>query len=195
MADDAAQIHAVMRPRRRQVLADDRIDKEADANRRHDPAGGAPRRFQHQQNQRAAEYLVPHIGIDRALEESVAAEQHVADDHQRNKSGHPVPPHDAVAELLGDRKQQEAEEQNKRDMDAAQDMRRHDAVCGVEVKDRHDHRQRGGHYAEGARQLVDCALFLLDVLLGLFNRLGRNDGFVNDSVFDFRHDVSPVHEG
>jgi hypothetical protein len=39
------------------------------------------------------------------------------------------------------------------------------------------------------------ALFLLDVLLGLFNRLGRNDGFVNDSVFDFRHDVSPVHEG
>ena len=45
-------------------------------------------------------------------------------------------------------------------------------------RQRNDHRQRGGLYAQRARQLVDRAFFFFDVLLGLFDCFGRNDGVV-----------------
>ena len=175
MADDAAGIHAVVRPRRRQIRTDHRVNQEPYTNRWHDPARGAARRLEHQQDQRDAEYLVPRAGIDRALEERVAAEQHVANDHQRHQRREPVPPADAMAEALRDRKQQETQEQNERDVDAAQYVRRHDAVRGIQVEQRHDHRQRGGEHPERARQLVDRAFFGFDVLLGLFQRFFSDD--------------------
>ncbi len=80
-----------------------------------------------------------------------------------------------MAEALRDRKQQVAQEQNERDVNAAQYVRRHDAVCGIQVEQRHDHRKRGGEHSKRARQLVDRAFFGFDVLLGLFQRLFSDD--------------------
>ena len=111
--DDAAEIHAVMRPRRRQILPDDRVNEKADTDRRHDPAGRAARRLEHEHDQRDAENLVPRIRIDRTFEECVAAEEEVRDDDERNNSGEPVPPHDAMTEARRNRKQQRHKEEHR----------------------------------------------------------------------------------
>jgi hypothetical protein len=134
------------------------------------------RRFQHQQDQRDAEDLVPDIGVDRAFEEGVSAREHVTDGDERCQCRDPVPPADPITKALCDRIQQKAEEQNERDMDAPQDVRWHDPVGRIQVEQRHHHRNRGDECSQCAAEPVKRPFFLLDVLLGLLQRLRGNGG-------------------
>ena len=71
-------------------------------------------------DQRDAEDDVPVVRHDRAVEEVVAARDQVHRHRDASSGEQPVPPHDAVAEALRHRKNQEAQEQHERDVDRAQ---------------------------------------------------------------------------
>jgi hypothetical protein len=53
-----------------------------------------------------------------------------------------------VPKATRDRIEQKAQEKHERDMNAAQHVRRHDAVGGIQVEKGHDHRDRGDERAQ-----------------------------------------------
>ena len=55
MADEARRVVAAMGPWRRQIRPEHGVGDERQRHDRHDPAGGAPRRFEQQHNEDDAE--------------------------------------------------------------------------------------------------------------------------------------------
>ena len=115
------------------------------------------------------------VGIDCAFEKGVAAREHVPDGDKRGQRGEPVPPGDPVTKALCDRIQQEAEKQHERDMDATQNVRRHDPVGRIQVEQRHHHRNRGDERSQCAAEAVKSPFLLFDVVFGLLQCLRRDD--------------------
>ena len=128
---------------------------------RHDQAGGAPRRLQQQHDEDHAEHDVEPVRHRGAVGEILAAPERVGEDRDRGGGGDHVPPADAVAKARRDREQQKASTITNADMGVAQRLRRHDVVGGIEVKQRHRHRDRGDDVARRSRQPVGGALLRL----------------------------------
>ena len=149
-ADQAADLVALVRPRRRQVGPAQRIGDERRRDHRHDPAGGAPHRLEHQHDQRDAERDVPGQRRGVAVGEVVAAVDQVDHDRDRQRDGQPVPPHDAVAKAPGQREHQEVQAQHERHVQRPQRLRRHDGVGGVEVERRHHEGERPARRARAS---------------------------------------------
>ena len=166
----AADLVALVGPRRRQVGSEQGIGDEGCGDDRHDPAVGAAHGFEHHDDERYAEGDVPRVGRGVAVGEVIAALQQV--DHDRNRAcgGQPVPPHDAMAKAGAGGKHQEAQEQHKADVDWAQGLRGHDAVGGVEVERRHREGHRDDEDAQPALELVGSARLGLDEFFGLVAR-------------------------
>ena len=175
-ADQAADLVALVRPRRRQVRAGERVGDEAERDHRHDPAARPAHRLEDEDDQADAEDDVPVVRRGVAVGEVVAAEDRVDDDRHRQRRRQPVPPHDAVAKAPRDRKDQEAQEEDEGDVDRPQHLRRHDRVGAVEMERRHHEGDEANEAAEPALQLVGRAFFFLDVLLGTQQRLCADDG-------------------
>ena len=119
------------------------------------------------------------VGDGGAVGEVIAALDRVDQDGGADQSQHHIPPADAVAEPHRHRKQHEAQHQHEGDVRVAQRLRRDDGRPaerpgagdgGVEMKQRHHHRDGGGDVAGGAGQAVERALVGLDELFGLFQR-------------------------
>jgi hypothetical protein len=102
-----------------------------------------------------------------AVAEVGALRQHVEHGGGRRCRQQVVPPADAVAEPPGHGKHQEAERQHHADVRRPQHVRRHDLVGGIEVEQRHRHRERGDGQADPAREAVERTLLRLDVALQL----------------------------
>jgi hypothetical protein len=171
VADEARNLVALVRPGRRQVRAEEGVKQEADGDHRHDPAGGAAHRLQHQHDQRDAEEDVPIVRGDRAVEEIVALADEPGTDGNAEQRERPVPRHHAVTEAPRDGEYEERQEEHECHVRRAQHLRAHDLVGGVEVEQRHHHRGQGDERRHGAGELVLDALFLLDHLLGPLQRL------------------------
>jgi hypothetical protein len=171
-ADQAREVVALVRPRRGQERPGERVGDEGERDRRHDPAARAPHRLEDERHEREPERDVPAVGRRVAVGEVVAALDRIDDDRDRERGADPVPPHHAVAKALRDRKDEKAQEQHERDVHRPERLRRHDRVRGVEVECRHRERRQANEAAEPAVQLVGCAFFLLDELLGALERLG-----------------------
>ena len=73
-----------------------------------------------------AEERVGGAGQRVAVPEIVAAGEQVGDRRDAEQRADHVPPHEAVAEALGDREQQEHEQQHEADVHRTQHLRRHD---------------------------------------------------------------------
>ncbi|MCX7147303.1 MAG: hypothetical protein NT042_14170 [Sulfuritalea sp.] len=173
--DQALQVVAAVRPWCWQMRAEQGIGDEAEHDGRHHPARCTPRGFEHQHDQRHAQYQVPAIGCGGAVGEVVAAGEQVGDDADAEQRRRPVPPAGAVAKALRHGKQQEGQEEHEADMDRAQGLRRHDAVGGVEMEQRHDHGDHRDKNAHLAPKPVRGTFFLLDEFLGLFQLLVTDD--------------------
>ncbi len=165
-----------MRPGVRQVGAQKGIQQEAEADDGKNPPYGAAHGLHDQQDQRGAEENIPGLGARIAVGEIVAAHDQVRDDGDGQQRERPVPCHDAMAEAPRYGEHHEAQEQHEGDVHGAQDLRRHDGVGGVQVEQRHGHRDDGHEGAEPAGQAVGGAFLLLDVFLGLAQRLVVDDG-------------------
>ena len=175
VADHAPHVHPVMRPRRRQVGADEGVDQEQQHHERHDPARAAAHRLEHKQDQRDAADLVEQRRAGAALEERIAAGQHVAEHSERQRGHRPVPPEDAVAITLGDREQQKHQEQHECHVDRAHDVGRHDHQCEAQVDERHHDRRHRDESAERTGELVGRALLFFDEFLGFLQCLVADD--------------------
>jgi hypothetical protein len=174
VADEARDLVVLVRPGRRQHLAEERVQQEAGGDDRHHPARGAPHRFQDQQSEPDAEHDVPGVRQDRAVEEIVAARDQIDGGADGGRGQQPVPPHDAVLVAPRHGEDEEAQEQHDRDVDRAQVLGAHDGVGGVEVKQRRADRHRGDEDGEPAREAVLHPLLALDHLLGARQRLGAD---------------------
>ena len=97
--------------------------------------------------------------------EEIAPVEDVADDADRDDRRDHVPPHEPVAKALRRRKQEKDERQRKCDVYRAQLIGRHDFDSGVEMKERHHHRERGDEECEATGVAVVNALFFFDELL------------------------------
>src|SRR5439155_686071 len=80
VADEARDLVALVRPGRRQIRPEEGIEQEAGGDHRHDPAGRAAHRLEHQHDQRDTEEHVPVVRRDRAVEEIVALDHEVGAD-------------------------------------------------------------------------------------------------------------------
>src|SRR6266850_1790775 len=78
-----------------------------------------------------------------------------------------VEPLDPVAEPLRRGEEEEAEEEHERDVDRPEDLCRDHRLRGVEVEQRHPHRDGGQDGVGPALEVAGRALLLLDELLGL----------------------------
>jgi hypothetical protein len=120
-----------------------------------------------------------------AVGEVLAALDGVDQDGGAGEAEQHVPPADPVAEPRGHRKQQEAQHQHEGDMGVAQRLGRDDREVGewpgaghrgVEVEQRHRHRDPGGGDARHAHQAIGRALVRLHIGFGDAQRLRRNGG-------------------
>jgi hypothetical protein len=109
MADQSRNIVAAVCPGRRKIGSEIRVENEAYGDHGHDPAGSAPRRLQHQHDEDGTEDDVPFFRHRRAIGEFVALHERVDDGRDPDQRRNYVEPLDAVAEAIGDRKQQEAQ--------------------------------------------------------------------------------------
>src|SRR6266481_4114182 len=123
MAYQAPDLVAAMRPGTGKLLAEERIEGEGGDHDRHHPAGGAAHSLEDEEDQRDAEGDVPVVRRSVAVPDFVAALEYVRDHGYGSERRRPVPPHDAVAVALRDRKQQVAEEQHEADVHRAQHPR------------------------------------------------------------------------
>ena len=174
-ADQAADLVALVRPRRRQPGAGERVGDEAERDHRHDPAAScaaSPRAPARSARRRTT---MSHGSGDvlRSVKSSPprTSRRSTAIAERRRE---PVPPHDPVAEASRDREDQEAEEQHEGDVHRPQHLRRHDRVGACRGGTRPSRRRPGAtKRAEPALQPVGRAFLLLDVLLGAQQRLCR----------------------
>ena len=196
MADQLVDAVAAMVPRRRQIGTRHRIGHEQDRNDGNDPADGAARRFQEDDDEHDADDDVG-LGRDgRAIGEILAALEGVDQDPDRDGGQDNVEPLDAVAETLRQRKQQEAQHQHERDVGVAQRLRRHDREFAeqrrnagdrrVEMEQRHPDRDRGDERRGEADEPVRRALLVLDEGFGLAQRLAGDRGAGEAGVDRFR---------
>jgi hypothetical protein len=95
---------------------------------------------------------------------------HVDDDGDRQCRQQPVPPHDAVAIPPAMGNTRKLTNSTIATCTGPQRLGRHDAVGGVQVEHRHQHRGQRDEQAQCARQVVGRPLFLLDEGLGLLVR-------------------------
>jgi hypothetical protein len=176
VADEPRDLIALVRPRRRQIGPEKRVPEEADRDDRQYPAGGTPHGFQHQHDQQDAECDVPVVRQDRAVEKVVAAGDEIRRGRDAADRQSPVPPPHAVPEALGQRKDEESEQQHEGDVGRAQVLGAHDGVGGIEMKQRHHHRYSGHERGEPAGELVVHTLLALDHGLGALERLPAHLG-------------------
>ena len=138
--DQPAPFVTLVGPVRGQPRAGERVQDEQAGDDRHHPAVGAAHGFHEQQDQGHAEHDVEPFRRRVAVGEVVSAHQHVDDNGHRQCRHQPVPPHHTVAISPCDRKPQERDEQHHRHMHRAKGLGRHDAVGGIQVEHRHQHR-------------------------------------------------------
>ena len=110
----------------------------------------------------------------------------VNQDRDRGGGQDNVEPLDPVAEALRQRKQEEAQHQDERDVRVAQRLRRDDREFAeqrrdagdrrVEMEQRHPDRDGGGERGGKTDQPVDRSLLGFDVGFGLAQRLAGNRG-------------------
>ena len=85
MADELADVEAAMRPGRRQIGTGKRIGDEQERDDRNDPAGGAPRRLEQEDDEDHAEHDVEAGRHGRAVGEFLAALDGVDQDGSRRR--------------------------------------------------------------------------------------------------------------
>ena len=79
VGDEVLERVAAVRPRRRQVVAEDRVEQEHDRDAGHDAAGGAPRALQQQDDEDDADQVVGRGRHGGAIAEIGALREHVED--------------------------------------------------------------------------------------------------------------------
>ena len=160
-----ADVEAAVRPRLRQIRPEIGVGDERQRDDRHDPAGGAPRRFEQQHDEDDAEHDVELGRRGGAVGEILAAVDGVDQDRRAGEASDHVPPADAVAKPRRHRKQQEAQHQHEGDVGVAQRLRGDDRESrerpgagdgGVEMKQRHRHGDGGDQRAGQADEPVDA---------------------------------------
>ena len=162
VTDQTGQVVAAMGPGRRQIRTEHRVGDEQQRHHGHDRAGRAPRRLQQQHDEDDADDHVPAVGRGGAVGEILAAPQRIDDGRDRDDPGDDVPPAHAVAKSRRQRKQQEAQHQREGDVGVAKFLGRNDGVGRVEVKQAHDHGNRGRNLPRPPHQAVGRAFFRLD---------------------------------
>ena len=190
MADELRNVIAAVRPRRRQIWPEISIGHERHRHARDDPAGCSPRRLEQQHDEDDAEHDVEMGRHGGAVSEFLAAFYGVDQDRRAGDAGGNVPPADVVAKPCRHRKQQEAQHQHEGDVGVAQRLGSDDGKIGerpsagnrgVEVKQRHRHRDRGDQRAGPADEAIDHAVLGLDIGLGFAQSVFRNgrDGWLS----------------
>ena len=183
MADELRNVIAAVRPRRRQIWPVISVGHERDRHARDDPAGGSPRRLEQQHDEHDAEHDVEMGRHGGAVGEFLAAFYGVDQDRRAGDTGDNVPPADVVAKSRRHRKQQEAQHHHEGDVGVAQRLGGDDGKVGerpgardrgVEVKQRHRHRDRRDQRAGPADEAIDHAVLGLDIGLGLAQPVFRN---------------------
>ena len=184
VANELADVEAAVGPRRRQVGSEIGVRDERERDGRNDPAGGAPRRLQQQHDEHHAEHDIEPGRRGGAVGELLAALDGVDQDGGAGDPGDDVTPADAVAEPRREREQEEAQDQHEGVVRVAQRLGRDDREIGerpgagdrgIEVEQRHRHRDRGHQRAGPTGEPVDHALLGLDEGLSLPQlRLGNS---------------------
>ena len=180
-ADEPADVVAAVAPGIGQVRPEHRVREEEDHDERHDPAGRAARRLEHEHHERDAHHHVEPVRRGAAVEEVVAALDRVEDRGDAEQREPEVDPAEAVAPPLRDREQQEHEEEHEADVRVAQRGRRDHPVRRVQVEERHRDRGDGEERAPRAGKAVGRPLLGLDELLGLLQALFGDDRFCRRS--------------
>jgi hypothetical protein len=165
VADEARDVVAAMRPRRRQPRADEGVEQEDADHDGHDPAGAAARRLDHERDQHDPEDHVPGRRVHVAVGEGVALPHHVDDGGHRDQRERRIPPLQPVAKALRRREQHVAEEEDDADVHFAQQVGADDAVGGVEVEGGARDRDRREEEREPAAIAVEAAFLFLDEFL------------------------------
>ena len=189
--DEPADVVAAVAPRVRQVRPEHRVREEEDHHRRHDPAGRAPRRLEHEHDERDAHHHVERVRGGAPVEEVVAADDRVDDGGDAEKREPEVDPAEPVAEPLRDREQQEDEEQHEADVRIAQRRGRDHPVRGVQVEERHRDRDAVRNAPHAPAEAVGRTLLGLDELLGLLQALFGDDRFCRRFRRSLRHGPPP----
>src|SRR5262249_26712868 len=154
MADQPRDIVAAVCPGRRQLGYKIGIENKADRNHWHDPASGASRRFQHEDDEDSAQNHVPFFRHSRTIGEIIAMHERVDDRRNPEQRWNHVEPLDAIAEAISDRKQQETQQQNESNVSVTQRDRRYDVIRGIEMKQRHSDRDRRNGRSDPTRKPV-----------------------------------------